>query len=566
MSGQRSFRMSRFLRRALLGAGAASLASLLVAAIGQTRSPELLWGAIAGIAYSVVVPPARGTYLEQAMTAGALGFPVWGLLLPLKSPGHMRWSAEAMRVEFPALVAWVFFGIVFGALLQALSDLAEVILGPENSGAVIAEGVRKRIVILGGGFAGMKTAEQLEKIAVSRHSASVTLVSDTNSLLFTPMLAEVAGSSLEPSHISAPLRSSLAQTECIRGRVTGVDLEQRTVSLDDMNGDAQLHIQYDYLVLALGGVANFLGNKDVERLAFSFKSLLDAIRIRNHVIEMFERADREPDSTIRRRHLTFVIAGGGFAGVELAGALNDFARGILLDYRNVQCSEVQVILVHSRERILPELTESLAMYALKCLEERGVCFRLNARVKGAAPGAIDVSDGTIHSDTLIWTAGTAPNPLLNSMKLEKDKRGAAIVDRTLTLQNRAGVWALGDCAAVTDATTGQPCPPTAQFAIREAEAVAENILAVLRGKPQKAFHFKSLGSLCVIGHQTACAELAIPFTTSGLLQFSGLSAWLLWRGIYLSKLPGLERKIRVLMNWTLEMFFPRDIVQMIDLE
>lgn len=152
------------------------------------------------------------------------------------------------------------------------------------------------------------------------------------------------------------------------------------------------------------------------------------------------------------------------------------------------------------------------------------------------------------------------------MTLEKDKRGAAIVDRTLTLQNRTGVWALGDCAAVTDATTGQQCPPTAQFAIREAEAVAENILAVLKDKPQKAFHFKSLGSLCVIGHQTACAELAIPFTASGLLQFSGLSAWLLWRGIYLSKLPGLERKIGVLMNWTLEMFFPRDIVQMIDLE
>jgi hypothetical protein len=166
MNGQRSFRMSRFLRRALLGAAAAFLASLLVAAIGQTRSPELLWGTIVGIAYSLVVPPARGTYMEQAMTAGAIGFPIWGLLLPLKSSGHMRWSAEAMRSDFPVLVAWVLFGVVFGTLLQALTDLAEAILGPEYSGAVIAEGVRKRIVILGGGFAGMKTAERLEKFAV----------------------------------------------------------------------------------------------------------------------------------------------------------------------------------------------------------------------------------------------------------------------------------------------------------------------------------------------------------------------------------------------------------------
>lgn len=556
---------SRFLRRACLGALAAVIASLFVSAFGGSSGRALLPRILVGIAYSVLVTPVPGAYLEQAMTAGALGFPIWGLLLPFRSNRGMQWSAEAMRADFPALVVWVFFGVDLGTLLQALTQLSERVLGVEKIATSQPAQIRKRIVILGGGFAGMKTAEHLEEQFAGDNSIAITLVSETNALLFTPMLAEVAGSSLEPSHISAPLRTSLRQTDFVRGRITGIDLEQRRVALDNMDGDTQRHLEYDYLVLALGAVTNYLGMKEVERISFGFKSLLDAIRIRNHTIEMFERADREPDSRIRSRHLTFVIAGGGFAGVELAGALNDFARGILADYRNVQHAEVQVILVHSRDRILPELTESLADYARKRMEERGVLFRLNARVKDAAVGAIEVSDGTIYADTLIWTAGTAPNPLLNSVPVEKDKRGAVIVDNTLTVLNHAGIWALGDCAAVSDAKNGKPCPPTAQFALREARTVAKNISASLNSQTQRTFHFNSLGSLCVVGHQTACAELAVPFTRSGLLQFSGLSAWLLWRGIYLSKLPGRERKIRVLMNWTLELFFPRDIVQTIDL-
>jgi NADH dehydrogenase len=565
MRAQGSLSLSQFLRRACLGAMAAVISSLFVSVFGGASGVGLVPRIFVGIVYSIMMTPDPGAYMDQAMTAGALGFPIWGLLLPFRSPGAMQWTAETMRADFPALVAWVFFGVVLGTLLQALTQLTERVLGPEKMVISSPIKIRKRVVILGGGFAGMKTAEHLEGHFAGDTSISITLISETNALLFTPMLAEVAGSSLEPSHISAPLRSSLRQTDFVRGRITGIDLEQRTVALDNMDGDTERHLEYDYLVLALGAVSNYLGMKEVERISFSFKSLLDAIRIRNHTIEMFERADRETDSRVRSRHLTFVIAGGGFAGVELAGALNDFARGILADYRNVQRHELQVILVHSRDRILPELTETLAEYARKRMEERGVLFRLNARVKDAAPGAIEVSDGTIYSNTLIWTAGTAPNPLLNSLPLEKDKRGAVIVDHTLTVLNRPGVWALGDCAAASDAKNGKQCPPTAQFALREARTVAKNISALVSGHSQKPFHFNSLGSLCVVGHQTACAELAVPFTRSGILQFSGLSAWLLWRGIYLSKLPGLERKIRVLMNWTLELFFPRDIVQTIDL-
>ena len=281
---------------------------------------------------------------------------------------------------------------------------------------------------------------------------------------------------------------------------------------------------------------------------------------------MFERADAQTDPGSRRRLLTFVIAGGGFAGVELAGALNDFGRGILADYPNIQPDDFKVILVHARDHILPELSESLGRYAQQKMAARGVIFRLNVRLTDFQPGVVTLSDGEVPANTLVWTAGTAPNPLLRTFPVERDKRGAVIVETTLAVKGHSGVWALGDCAAVTDCVTGKPCPPTAQFAIREAPVLAKNIRASFEGRPLQPFHFDSLGALCVVGHQTACAELAVPFSRTKFMRFSGLLAWAMWRGIYLAKLPGLERKIRVSIDWTVELFFPRDIVQTIDLK
>jgi NADH dehydrogenase len=427
----------------------------------------------------------------------------------------------------------------------------------------------KRIVIIGGGFAGMKTAESLEHQFLRDRSVSITLISETNALLFTPMLAEVAGSSLEPSHISTPLRSSLPRTNFVRASVESVDLENRIVKLTatpTCSEGAPRKIPYDQLVLALGAVSNYLGMADVQKHALDFKSLLDAMRVRNRVIEMFERADSEANPEVRCRLLTFVIAGGGFAGVELAGALNDFGRGILADYPNLRPEDLKVVLVHSRDHILPELSESLGRYAQEKMAARGVIFRLNARLTKFQPGLVVLSDGEIPAETLVWTAGTAPNPLLRTLPVERDKRGAIIVETTLAIKDHPGVWALGDCAAVVDGVTGKPCPPTAQFAIREAPVLAKNIRASLEGGPLQSFHFNSLGALCVVGHQTACAELSVPFARRKSMRFSGLLAWAMWRGIYLSKLPGSERKIRVLMDWTVELFFPRDIVQTIDLK
>ena len=305
--------------------------------------------------------------------------------------------------------------------------------------------------------------------------------------------------------------------------------------------------------------------QNVQEQAFDFKSLLDAIRIRNHVIDMFERADRETDPEMRRELLTFVIAGGGFAGVELAGALNDFSRGILADYPNLQPRGCAVVLVHSRDRILPELSESLGRYAQRKHGARGVTFRLNCRLTDCRPGAVVLSDGEVRARTLVWTAGTAPNPLMKSLGIETDRRGAVVVDSTLAVPGHPEVWALGDCAALKDAKTGNPCPPTAQFALREARTLAHNIRASVRGRRSQPFHFDSLGALCVVGHHTACAELTVPFARTEVDAVPRLAGVVAVARNLSGKLPGLERKIRVLTDWVIELFFPRDIVQTIDL-
>ena len=566
--------MNRSFRRISIGILSGAVASTALIATLHYGVWSLILGVAVGVAYSAAFPPTQRAYVDNLMAGGSLGVPLWGLIsviaVPLISGQMPQWSAEQMRQHFPALVGWVVYGAFLGIIHQALQDSAEHFFGPAAAPKVSAVSVTKRIVILGGGFAGMRTAECLEEKLRTDFSISLTLINETNALLFTPMLAEVAGSSLEPSHISTPLRSSLHRTEFIRGVVTAVDPENRLVIVQSSasadGASARRVFPYDDLVFALGSISNYLGMTNIEKCAFNFKSLLDAIRIRNHVIEMFERADLQSDPALRSSLLTFVIAGGGFAGVELAGALNDFAHGILADYPKLRPNELNIVLVHSRDRILPELSESLARYAQEKMELRGVSFRLNTRLVDARTGVVLLSDGEIRTETLVWTAGTAPNPLLKALPLEKDKRGALVVDDALAVPGEAGVWAIGDCAAVIDATTGQPCPPTAQCAQRQAEVLASNIVARLQERPARGFHFDSLGALCVVGHQTACAELTVPFVRSRSIRFSGLFAWLVWRGIYLSKLPGLERKIRVLMDWTIDLFFPRDIVQTINLK
>src|SRR5580693_867895 len=300
--------MDRYSRRILLGIFAGGVASAALIYTVPNTLADVLLAMFVGAAFSVSMAPARDAYVDNMMTAAALSVPLWALIsvvaMPLVTGRVPDWSAEQMRTHFPALVGWVLYGALLGLFTQGINDLADRIFGPEPARAVNVPKEAKRVVILGGGFAGMKTAESLEHQFQHDRSVGITLISETNALLFTPMLAEVAGSSLEPSHISTPLRSSLHRTEFVRGRIDGIDLENRKVVLASDSATGQLFVPYDQLVVALGSVSNYLGMANVEKLAFNFKSLLDAIRIRNRVIEMFERADREADASERAAFLS----------------------------------------------------------------------------------------------------------------------------------------------------------------------------------------------------------------------------------------------------------------------
>src|SRR3984957_20662241 len=556
--------MKLMVRRVLIGLVCGTVSSPFLCLAVRDIGLGVVLGALLGIAQMFAFfDLGGGSAIDRAMTCAALGLPFWATInvisLPLVRRQQPQWTAEEMRTLLPALICWLLCCFFLGILSQAARKLTQSCLGPELPVRAIFRPAKvNQVVILGGGFAGVTTAEHLEKQFRDDPSVSFTLISETNSWLFTPMLVEVATSGLEPTHISTPLRTSLKRTRVLRGRVTSIDLQRKQVYLNDEEPQTGLH--YDHLVLALGSVSNYPRDSAVALNALEFKTLGDAMRIRNHVIDVFERADSELDAGGRRALLTFVIAGAGFSGAELAGGLNDFARGIIVDYPNLSTDDLRIILVHSRGRILPELSESLADYAMKRMRERGVTFKLNTRVVDASPGSISLSPSEeIPTETFVWTAGVTPNPILKELPVNHDSRGAVLVDQTLAIPDYENVWALGDCASVSDTKTGKICPPTAQVATKEAVVLAHNIHACLLGRPLKAFHFMSLGTLCIVGYHTACAEIRGR-------KFSGLFAWLLWRGVYLSKLPGLERKVRVLTDWTLELFFPRDIVQTIDFD
>jgi len=417
------------------------------------------------------------------------------------------------------------------------------------------EQTRKRVVILGGGFGGIYTALHLEKALRKRDDFEITLVNKENYFVFQPMLAEVVSGNIGILDTVSPIRRMLPQTDLHVRDVESINTKQQTVTTTPGFRQQPNVIHYDHLVLALGNVTDFRGLRGLPEHAIPFKNLSDALYIRNHVIHVLEEAAIEhKDERLRQQLLTFVVAGGGFSGVEVVAELNDFVRNVVRNYPQINSSEVRVVLLHALDRILPELDEKLAMYAQRILEKRGVDIRLNTLLKAASGEEAVLSDGTnIRTRTLISTVPSSPNPLIDGLDLPKE-RGRLKANSSLLVEGTNNVWALGDCALIPT-TAGGFCPPTAQFATRQGKTAAHNIVAAIRGGEQKAFQFKELGKLAALGHRSAVAQVFG-------LNVSGFLAWFMWRTIYLTKLPGWGRRLKVAASWTFELFLPPDLVQL----
>ena len=416
----------------------------------------------------------------------------------------------------------------------------------------------KRILILGGGFGGLYTALNLDAKLANDEDVEVVIVNRENFFLFTPMLHEVAASDLDITHIVSPVRKLLKNVKIFNGAVERIDLETKTVRVSHGKEHHHHELNYDHLVLGLGSVTNFYGNRGLEKNALTMKSLGDAIYLRNHMISNLEEADFECCPKVREPLLNFVVAGGGFAGVETIAGINDFLREALKFYPHLSEEMLRVVLVHSGETILPELSQKLGRYAEEKLRGRGVQIYLETRVAEVNGHEVVLSNGErIITNSIIWTAGTAPNPLLDILPCEKN-RGKICADEFLAVPGYKDVWAVGDCAAITDSKTGKLYPPTAQHAIRQGRVLARNITAAIRGGRRKPFVFETIGQLAALGRRTGVAQIFG-------FNFSGFVAWWLWRTIYLMKLPRFEKKVRVALDWTLDLLFAKDPVQFLTL-
>jgi NADH dehydrogenase len=410
-----------------------------------------------------------------------------------------------------------------------------------------------KILILGGGFGGLYTARELEKRLGDDLDVEITLVNRDNFFLFTPMLHEVPASDLDPTDIVNPLRKLLRRTHFFVGNVQAIDLNAKKVVVSHGEGQHSHELPCDQLVITLGSVSNFLNLPGVEERALTMKSLNDAVALRSRLIEHLDEADFESCPALREALLTIVVAGAGFAGVETIAGVTDFLREAVKFYPNLTAEMICVVLVEYGPAILPELDGGLGG-AHEKLVKRGVEIPLKTAVASMSESGVRLSDGTlIKTNTLIWTAGTAPNPLLAVLPCPKEK-GRLIVDGNLEIPGWRGVWALGNCAAIRDPKSGKLYPPTAQHALRQGKILARNIIATLRGAAKQPFIFSTIGQLAAIGRRTGVANLMG-------VNFSGFIAWWMWRTIYLSKLPRLEKKVRVALGWSLDLFFSKDLVQ-----
>jgi NADH dehydrogenase len=411
----------------------------------------------------------------------------------------------------------------------------------------------KRIVILGGGFAGVYTARYLEKL-LRPEEADITLVNRENYWVYQPMLSEVISGSIGLANVVSPIRRLCPRTNLVTREIEEIDLQNKVVTVSPGFRPRQLLLPYDYLVIAAGNVTNFYGMPGMLENAVSFKTLADAMVLRNHVIRTLEEADVEEDTELRTKLLTFVVGGGGFSGVEVIAELNDFVRAVKKHYMRLRNQPHRCVLIHSRNRILQEMAEPLALFAQKTLRKRGVEIILEDRLVAATSEKAILKSGiTIPCKTIVCTVPSTLPPVIQKLDCPKEK-GKLLTNTGLELKDYEGqVWALGDCAVVKT-VAGKEAPPTAQHAIREAATAASNIAAAIRGGVRVEFGFEGLGTLGSLGHGAAVAQILG-------VKLSGLLAWVLWRCIYLMKMPGLNRKTRIAADWTLHLLFPPDLAQ-----
>jgi len=420
---------------------------------------------------------------------------------------------------------------------------------------------KKRVLILGGGFGGVYVALHLGKLFSARELAEIeiVLVNRENYITFQPLLPEVISGSVELNHVIAPLRRLAPKAQLYTRDVESIDPHRRVVTLSPGCRPAPTELHYDHLVIAMGTRLDHSKIPGMHEHASPFKYLGDALYLRNQLVRALEEAETETDAEVRRRLLTFVVAGGGFSGVECIAEMNDFLLEAVRAYHHISEQDLRLILLQRGERILPELTESLAAFAHKLLVKRGVEIRLGAGLKAVSADAVVVEDKetgrveSIGTRTTVATVPAGPHPLLTTLPLPQDK-GRIVVEQTTAVPGWEGVWALGDCAAIQQ-VDGQMSPPTAQHALRQAKTCADNIVASFRGKPKRIFAFTGLGKLGSLGRRSAVAEVFG-------IHLKGIVAWVFWRGVYVTKFPGIDGQLRLLADWFLDVFLPRDITQL----
>jgi NADH dehydrogenase len=424
---------------------------------------------------------------------------------------------------------------------------------------------KKRILVLGGGFAGVGCVRRLESYFMHDNNIEIVLVSEDNFLLFTPMLPQVASGMIETRHVVIPIRTLIKKTKFYEAQIKNIDPYGKVVNLTGTNERRGISIHYDFLVLALGSQTNFFGIDKMEERAYSMKTLNDAVVLRNRVIDMLEQADNENDPILKKSLLTFVIVGAGFAGIETAGELNDFVQDAKKYYPNIKKEDIRVVVLEAASFILPGFNDKLARFTLEKLTQHGIEVKVSKKLSSFSGSEVIIEDvpepntnstnqpviGSIQTRTLVWTAGVTPVDLIKK-SVFKTNRGGIIVNEFLETPDFPEVFAIGDCCYLVNPQTNKPYPPTAQSAEAGAKVVAYNLLALTKNKERKKFEFSSKGQMAIIGKRSAIA------TIFGL-HLHGFVAWWIWRTVYLSKIPSLDKRIRIFLDWTIDLFFDRDI-------